>query len=240
MNVLIVIPTFNEGANIEHLICTLFNIDQDYHLLIVDDNSPDGTGEKVATLQEKYKNLHLARRPGKAGLGTAYCYGFKWALEKNYDRIVQMDADLSHNPEDVPDLLKLLDDHDLVIGSRYCDGISVVRWPLRRLIISYGANLYSRIVTGVKINDATGGFKAWRREALGKVDLDSIRSQGYSFQIEMNYRATKLNFRIIEHPIIFIDRTIGQSKMSRAVMIEAFYRVWILRFSRRFKAHGNK
>jgi dolichol-phosphate mannosyltransferase len=148
-----------------------------------------------------------------------------------------MDADLSHNPNDVPDLLKLLDENDLVIGSRYCDGISVVRWPLSRLFISYGANLYSRLVTGVKIQDATGGFKAWRREALEQVDLESIRSQGYSFQIEMNYRASKLNLKIVEHPIIFIDRTIGQSKMSRAVMFEAFYRVWILRFSKKFRSN---
>ena len=229
MKTLIVTPTYNEGKNIETLVNTLFKMNSRYHILVVDDNSPDGTASIVQRLQKKHKNLHLAERPRERGLGTAYCYGFKWALERDYDYIVQIDADLSHNPEEVPHMVKLLKDYDLVIGSRYCDGISVVRWPLSRLIISYGANMYSRIVTGVKIRDLTAGFKAWRREVLESIDLDNIRSQGYAFQIEMNFHAERKGYRIKEHPIIFIDRTIGESKMSRAIMFETAWLVWRFR-----------
>ncbi|MBU0529762.1 polyprenol monophosphomannose synthase [bacterium] len=229
MKTLIVTPTYNEGKNIESLITSLNKIDPNYHILVVDDNSPDGTAKIVKELQKIYKNLYLAERPKKRGLGTAYCYGFKWALERDYDYIVQIDADLSHNPEDVPQMVELLNEHDLVIGSRYCDGISVVRWPLRRLFLSYGANLYSRIVTGVKIKDLTAGFKAWRRKVLEDIDYDNIRSQGYAFQIEMNFHAERKGYRIYEHPIIFIDRTIGESKMSRKIMFETAYLVWQFR-----------
>ncbi len=229
MKVLIVIPTYNEGKNIESLITSLNKLDPNYHILVVDDNSPDGTAKIVTKLQKKYKSLHLASRPEKQGLGTAYCYGFNWALQRDYDIIVQMDADLSHNPNDIPEMIKLLKDNDLVIGSRYCDGISVVRWPLRRLFLSYGANWYSRIVTGVKIKDLTAGFKVWRRNVLENINLDKIRSQGYAFQIEMNFHAYRKKFRIHEHPIIFIDRTIGESKMSRSIMIETALNVWRFR-----------
>lgn len=230
MKTLIVTPTYNESKNIETLVKTLFDLNARYHILVVDDNSPDGTAKIVKRLQTRYKNLHLAEGPKKRGLGTAYCYGFKWALERDYDYIVQIDADLSHNPNDVPDMVALLKENDLIIGSRYCDGISVVRWPLRRLILSYFANRYSRIVTGVKIKDLTAGFKAWRRKVLEDIDLDNIRSQGYAFQIEMNFHAERKGYRIKEHPIIFIDRTIGESKMSRKIMFETAYLVWQFRF----------
>ncbi len=232
MKVLIVSPTYNESKNISKLITKIIAIDPHYHILVVDDNSPDGTAAIVEEIQKDNPNVHLAKRPGKAGLGTAYCYGFNWAIKHKYDIIVQMDADLSHNPNDIPDMIEKLNDNDLVIGSRYADGISVVRWPLRRLVLSYGANLYSRIVTGISVCDLTGGFKAWRRQVLENIELETIKSQGYSFQIEMNYRTKKKGYRIVEHPIIFIDRTIGDSKMSRFVMFEAMYMVWRLRFSR--------
>jgi len=229
MKTLIISPTYNEIKNIKSLVQQVFDLDSDYHLLIVDDNSPDGTALKVKELQSIYPNLHLEERPGKAGLGTAYLFGFKWALENNYDHIVQMDADLSHDPNDVPRLVSRLKDHDLVIGSRYVNGVSVVNWPIRRLILSYGANMYSRFITGMPINDGTGGFKAWRGTLLNDIELKKVRSQGYSFQIEMNFRSWRLGARIKEEPIIFVDRTIGESKMSKSIMYEAIWMVWRLR-----------
>ncbi len=229
MKTLIISPTYNEIKNIKSLVKQVFDLDPGYHLLIVDDNSPDGTALKVKELQSIYPNLHLEERPGKAGLGTAYLFGFKWALENNYDHIVQMDADLSHDPNDVPRLVSRLKDHDLVIGSRYVNGVSVVNWPIRRLILSYGANMYSRFITGMPINDGTGGFKAWRGTLLNDIELKKVRSQGYSFQIEMNFRSWRLGARIKEEPIIFVDRTIGESKMSKSIMYEAIWMVWRLR-----------
>ena len=229
MKTLIISPTYNEIKNIKSLVKQVFDLDPGYHLLIVDDNSPDGTALKVKELQATYPNLHLEERPGKAGLGTAYLFGFKWALENNYDHIVQMDADLSHDPNDVPILVSRLKDHDLVIGSRYVNGVSVVNWPIRRLILSYGANMYSRFITGMPINDGTGGFKAWRGTLLNDIELKKVRSQGYSFQIEMNFRSWRLGARIKEEPIIFVDRTIGESKMSKSIMYEAIWMVWRLR-----------
>ena len=229
MKTLIISPTYNEKKNIKALVAQVLNHNLDYHLLIIDDNSPDGTASAVKELQTEYTNLHLEERPGKAGLGTAYIYGFKWALERDYEAVVQMDADLSHDPGDVPRLVKQLEAHDLVIGSRYIHGVSVVNWPIRRLILSYGANLYSSIVTGMPLKDSTGGFKAWRREVLETVQLDQVRSQGYSFQIEMNFRTWRRGFTIIEEPIIFTDRTIGESKMSKTIMYEAIWMVWRLR-----------
>ena len=229
MKTLIISPTYNEIKNIKSLVKQVFDLDPGYHLLIVDDNSPDGTALKVKELQSIYPNLHLEERPGKAGLGTAYLFGFKWALENNYDHIVQMDADLSHDPNDVPRLVSRLKDHDLVIGSRYVNGVSVVNWPIRRLILSYGANMYSRFITGMPINDGTGGFKAWRGTLLNDIELKKVRSQGYSFQIEMNFRSWRLRARIKEEPIIFVDRTIGESKMSKSIMYEAIWMVWRLR-----------
>ena len=229
MKTLIISPTYNERKNIQLLVKKVLDPNPDYHLLVVDDNSPDGTAELVKDLQKSYSNLHLEVRPGKAGLGTAYLFGFKWALENGYEAIVQMDADLSHDPNDVPRLVSELKDNDLVIGSRYVEGVSVVNWPIRRLILSYGANMYSRTITGMPINAGTGGFKAWRKDLLEKIDLDDVRSQGYSFQIEMNFRAWRKEARIKEMAIIFVDRTIGESKMSKAIMYEAIWMVWRLR-----------
>ena len=237
MNTLIISPTYNESKNIANLIEHVFTLDENYHLLIVDDNSPDGTAVLVEKLQQRYKNLHLEKRPGKAGLGTAYKFGFKWALERDYDVIVQMDADGSHDANDIPDMILALDGHDVIIGSRYIHGVRVVNWPIRRLILSYGANVYSKIITGMPLKDATAGFKVWKREVLESIDLDSIRSQGYSFQIEMNFRAWQKGYSIVEHPVIFIDRTVGKSKMSKAIMIEAIFMVWRLRIWKLFGWH---
>ena len=229
MKTLVISPTYNEGKNIESLVNQVLGPNPDYHLLIVDDNSPDGTAAIVKELQQTYPNLSLEVRTGKAGLGTAYLFGFKWALERGYEAIVQIDADLSHDPKDVPRLVSELQNYDLIIGSRYVEGVSVVNWPIRRLILSYGANMYSRTVTGMPINDGTGGFKAWRGSLLRKIELNKVKSQGYSFQIEMNFRAWRQNARIKEEPIIFVDRTIGESKMSKAIMYEAIWMVWRLR-----------
>ena len=238
MKTLVISPTYNERKNIKLLVDMVLGNYPDFDLLIIDDNSPDGTSEKVKDLQSKYENLYLEIRAKKSGLGTAYIYGFKWALDHKYDRIVQMDADLSHNPKDLPMLVKNLNEYDLVIGSRYIKGISVVNWPLRRLMLSYGANTYSRIITGMPIMDGTGGFKAWKSEVLSDIDLDSVRSQGYSFQIEMNFRAWIKDYKIKEVPIIFSDRTIGQSKMSKKIVYEAVFMVWRLRIWKIFGWHS--
>tara|TARA_B100001540_G_scaffold123557_1_gene110167 strand:- start:483 stop:1199 length:717 start_codon:yes stop_codon:yes gene_type:complete len=229
MKTLVISPTYNERKNIKVFIDTVLNNNPTLDLLIVDDNSPDGTSDIAMELQSEFENLHLEVREKKLGLGTAYIHGFKWALNRKYDRIIQMDADLSHNPKDLSMMVKNLDDNDLVIGSRYINGISVVNWPLRRLMLSYGANTYSRIITGMPIMDGTGGFKAWKSEVLQDIDLDSVRSQGYSFQIEMNFRAWVKGYKLKELPIIFSDRTIGQSKMSTKIVYEAIFMVWRLR-----------
>ena len=234
MTTLVISPTYNECKNVQSLIELILGKHPEFHLLIVDDSSPDGTANKVKELQADYSNLYLEERPSKDGLGTAYIYGFKWAIERDYDRIVQMDADLSHDPNDVPYLVNLLDEHDLIVGSRYVEGVSVVNWPIRRLMLSYGANLYSRVITGMPIKDSTGGFKAWRREVLEELDLNGVRSQGYSFQIEMNFRTWCKGFRIKEVPIIFVDRTIGESKMSKNIVYEAIFMVWRLRIWKYF------
>ncbi len=229
MKTLIISPTYNEKKNIQSLVKKVLKPNKNYDLLIIDDNSPDGTSDMVQELQKDYDNLYLEKREKKAGLGTAYIFGFKWALKRNYEAIVQIDADLSHDPADIPRLISNLDNYQLVIGSRYIKGVSVVNWPIRRLIISYGANLYSSIITGMPIKDCTGGFKAWRREVLESINLNKIRSQGYSFQIEMNFRTWIKKFKIHEEPIIFVDRTIGESKMSKKIMHEAIWMVWRLR-----------
>ena len=234
MKTIVICPTYNEIKNIAKLIQKILD-DNHYDLLVIDDNSPDGTSEKVKEYQKIYKNLFLEIREGKQGLGTAYIHGFNWAIQKGYDNVVQMDADLSHNPKDLRRLIKNLESNDLVIGSRYVQGVSVVNWPIRRLILSYGANIYTKFITGMPINDGTGGFKAWKVSLLKKIKLDLIKSQGYSFQIEMNFWAWVLNAKIIEIPIIFVDRTIGESKMSRKIMIEAILVVLKLRFLKIFR-----
>ena len=234
MSTLIVSPTYNEIKNIEALVDKVLNLNNDFHLLIIDDNSPDGTADKVKELQKIYSNLHLEVRPKKSGLGTAYLFGFRWAIKREFDYVVQMDADLSHDPNDIPKLISKLNEYDLTIGSRYVEGVSVVNWPIRRLILSYGANMYSRFITGMPINDGTGGFKAWRTSILEKIEFSKVKSQGYSFQIEMNFRAWIINAKIIEEPIIFVDRTVGESKMSKAIMYEAIWMVWRLRLWKLF------
>ncbi len=237
MNTLIISPTYNEKKNIISLVESVFSVNQDYHILIIDDNSPDGTANLVKELQLKYKNLFLEERPGKAGLGTAYKYGFNWALNRDYDNIIQMDADLSHDPKEIIEMVRLLNNYDLVIGSRYINGVSVVHWPIKRLLLSYGANVYARLVTGLPIKDSTGGYKAWKRKVLNSIDLNGVKSQGYSFQIEMNWRAWQKKFSIIEYPIIFSDRTIGESKMSKKIMFEAIIVIWRMRIWKIFGWH---
>jgi len=234
MKTLIISPTYNEHKNVVTLIHQVFSRNPEYNLLIVDDSSPDGTANLVLDLQSTYPNLHLEIRKKKDGLGRAYIYGFKWALSRDYEAIVQMDADMSHHPKEIRKMLKLLEKNDLVIGSRYINGVSVVNWPIRRLVLSYGANLYSRFATGMPLKDATGGYKVWSRKVLEAIELDKVRSSGYSFQIEMNFRAWIKGFKLVEHPIIFIDRTIGESKMSRSIMFEAIWIVWRLRIWRIF------
>ena len=234
MKTLIISPTYNESKNVATLIHEVFDRYPDYHMLIVDDSSPDGTSNIIKDLQKKYPNLHLEIRSKKNGLGRAYIFGFKWALAKDYEAIVQMDADMSHHPKEIPKMVELLNTNDLVIGSRYINGVSVVNWPIRRLVLSYGANLYSRFVTGMPLKDATGGYKVWSRKVLDSITLDSVKSSGYSFQIEMNFRSWIKGYNLVEHPIIFIDRTIGESKMSRSIIFEAVWMVWCLRFWRIF------
>lgn len=226
----VVIPTYNEKGNIGQMAHDLFaqNI-PNLSVLIVDDNSPDGTQEIVRTLQKKYPNLDCIVRMKKEGLGTAYVHGFTYALEHGADAIVQMDADFSHDPKDIARLLHGLQESDLVIGSRYSHGISVINWPLRRLLISVFGNVYASIITGMPYKDVTGGFKAWRAETLKAIDLSTVRADGYGFQIEMNYRTWKLKKKIKEIPIIFTERREGQSKMSKAIIREALFLVWKLR-----------
>jgi len=235
MKTLIISPTYNESKNISILVETVFTRNPDVDLLIIDDSSPDGTAEIVKKLQTVYPNLFLEIRDTKDGLGKAYLYGFNWALKRDYEIIVQMDADMSHHPKEIPLMLDLLKENDLVIGSRYVNGVSVINWPLKRLFLSFGANIYSRVVTGMPVRDATGGFKAWSSKVLREIKLDDVKSSGYSFQIEMNFRAWHKGFKLVEHPIIFIDRTVGESKMSKSIMFEAVWMVWRLRLWRIFR-----
>ena len=230
MKTIIIIPTYNEIQNIEKIIRQIFAVENTLHILIVDDNSPDGTAGVVERLKSEFTGIHLIRRPGKLGLGTAYVAGFKFALANGYDAVFEMDADFSHDPKEIPNFLAAVGENDLVIGSRYVQGVNVVNWPLRRLILSYGANVYTRLITGLPIMDSTGGFKCFRREVLAAIDLDKIKSNGYAFQIEMNFKAWKKGFRIREIPIIFVDRVHGSSKMSGKIVREAVWMVWKLFF----------
>ena len=229
MKKIVIIPTYNEIENIEGIINAVWENVEDMHILIVDDNSPDGTAARVKEMQKDSSQLHLKERPGKMGLGTAYCDGFKYALNEGFDVLMEMDADFSHDPKDIPRFLEEIKDHDLVIGSRYTKGVNVVKWPLSRLILSYGANLYTKVITGMPVQDATGGFKCFRAETLRNIDLDQIKTNGYGFQIEMNFRSWKNGARIKEIPIIFIDRRAGQSKMNKSIIYEAMFLVWKLR-----------
>jgi dolichol-phosphate mannosyltransferase len=235
MKSIVVIPTYNEIENIERIINKIHEVIPEMHVLVVDDNSPDGTSQAIEKMMSQDERVFLLKRAGKMGLGTAYCEGFTLALERNYEAIFEMDADFSHDPKELPNFLEQIKEHDLVIGSRYISGVNVVNWPLRRLVLSYGANIYSRIITGMPINDATGGFKCFRAEALRKIDLKAIKSNGYGFQIEMNYKVWKNKGKIKEIPIIFIDRRSGTSKMNKKIIWEAIFLVWKLRFSSLFK-----
>lgn len=232
MEALICVPTYNERDNIERLLERLLALPQKVDVLVIDDNSPDGTGRLADEIAAREERVHALHRPGKLGLGGAYIKGFQWALsETDAKYIFEMDADFSHDPAAIPEFLDRIRDADLVIGSRYCNGITVMNWPLSRLFLSVGANIYSRIITGLPLHDATGGFKCFRREVLEALPLDRIRSDGYSFQIEMNYHTWKRDFRIVEMPIVFTDRLVGQSKMSKRIIWEAAFLVWKLRLS---------
>jgi dolichol-phosphate mannosyltransferase len=232
---LVVIPTFNEADNISRLIPEVLRHDSRLDVLVVDDGSPDGTAALVREMQQSTPRLHLLVRAGKMGLGTAYVEGFRYALRGGYTLVFEMDADFSHDPAEVPNFLRAAERADLVIGSRYLNGVRVLNWPMRRLLLSYFANLYTRLMIGLPIHDATGGFKCYRREVLAAINLDRIRSNGYAFQIEMSFKAWKKGFRLIEIPIVFLDRRSGDSKMSRAIMYEAFFMLWKLRLQSLFK-----
>jgi len=230
MDKLIIIPTYNECENIETLLDRLLALPFGLEVLVVDDNSPDGTGDLVAARESKDPRIHLLRRPGKMGLGSAYVAGFRYALAHGAQLVFEMDADFSHDPRFLKDLIHALDEGaDLAIGSRYKEGVNVINWPMSRLVLSSGANWYARFVTGLPLTDSTGGFKAFRRKVLEAIPFDRVRSNGYSFQIEMSYRAWKKGFRLVEVPIIFTDRVEGQSKMNKRIVREAIWMVWWLR-----------
>jgi dolichol-phosphate mannosyltransferase len=226
---LVIIPTYNEAENIPKLIPKVLEQGPMFEILVVDDNSPDGTADLVRGMQKRNKRIHLVERPAKLGLGTAYVAGFRYALKNTFEYIIEMDADFSHDPKALTLLLQKAKEYDLVIGSRYISGVNVVNWPMRRLILSYSANIYTRLITGMPVKDATGGFKCYRRKVLESIDLDSLRSNGYAFQIETNFLTWRKGFSICEIPIIFIDRSIGVSKMSKNIVYEAAWMVWKLK-----------
>ncbi|NOY89055.1 MAG: polyprenol monophosphomannose synthase [FCB group bacterium] len=231
---LIIFPTYNEKDNIEKIVHAVLPLDPRINVLIVDDSSPDGTGEIADRLAKEEAKVNVLHRKEKEGLGKAYISGFKWAIENEYDFIFEMDADFSHGPEYIKDFLDEIQHYDLVIGSRYISGVNVINWPMSRLLLSYFANVYTRIITGLPLKDATGGFKCFRRKVLEAIDLDKVKATGYVFQIEMSMRAWKKGFKIKEIPIVFVDRIAGQSKMSKKIMREAIYMVWLLRLKSMF------
>jgi len=227
---LVVLPTYNEATNVGEIIPQILAQDDRLEVLVVDDNSPDGTGRIVEDLAGQWPGrLHVLHRDEKQGLGRAYLAGFRWALARGHDRIFEMDADLSHDPRYLRDLISATETADLALGSRYKTGVNVINWPMSRLLLSYFANLYVRWITGLPLTDATGGFKCFRRKVLETIPLDRVQSNGYAFQVEMSFRAWKLGFRLVEVPIVFVDRVVGQSKMSRKIVREAVWMVWWLR-----------
>ncbi len=236
---LVIIPTYNEKENIERIIRYVMGMENNYHILVVEDNSPDGTADIVKKLMEEFPDrLFIEERAGKQGLGTAYIHGFKWALDRDYNYIFEMDADFSHNPDDLDKLYKAVSDGaDLAIGSRYVTGVNVVNWPMSRVLMSYYASKYVRCVTGLKVRDATAGFICYARHTLEAFNFDNIKFTGYGFQIEMKYVTSKLGGKIVEVPIVFVDRTAGQSKMSTNIFGEAFFGVMSLRFRNVNKLH---
>ena len=228
---LVIVPTYNERENVARIIESVMTQDPRLSILIVDDGSPDGTGAIVDEIAAGNGRVHALHRPKKMGLGTAYLAGFKWALGRDFDCVFEMDADFSHDPGHLPEFLRAIEHTDLVLGSRYRNGkVTVVNWPIARLMLSYAANVYARSVTGLQLYDATGGFKCFRRRVLETIDLDDVRSNGYAFQIEVSFRAWKKGFRIEEIPIVFTDRTEGESKMSKRIVREAIWMVWRLRW----------
>ena len=229
MKTLIIIPTYNELENLPKLLPAVLSKDNSINVLIVDDNSPDGTAAFVESEMKNNDRIHLLKRSSKQGLGTAYIAGFKYALENGFDLIFEMDADFSHDPNEIPKFLEEIKNSDLVLGSRYITGVNVINWPMRRLLLSWFANLYTRAITGMSVHDATGGYKCFRKEVLQAIDLDKVTSNGYAFQIEMTFKAWKKGFRVKEIPIIFVDRVKGKSKMSKKIVREAVTMVWKLR-----------
>ena len=228
---LVIVPTYNERENVVRLVESALAQDPRLEVLVVDDGSPDGTGAIVDTLAARNPRVHVLHRARKLGLGTAYLAGFRWALERDYAYVFEMDADFSHDPAHLPQFLDAIRQADLVLGSRYRDNrVTVVNWPMSRLLLSFFANIYARVITGLPLYDATGGFKCFRREVLQAIDLQDVRSNGYAFQIEMSFRAWRRGFRIVEIPIVFVDRTEGQSKMSKRIVREAVWMVWRLRW----------
>ncbi|MGB5531025.1 MAG: polyprenol monophosphomannose synthase [Ignavibacteriaceae bacterium] len=227
---LIIIPTYNELENLPRLLPEVLSQDNGIEVLIVDDNSPDGSAAFVENESKKNNRIHLIRRSSKQGLGTAYIAGFKYALQNSYQLIFEMDADFSHDPNEIPKFLEEIKTADVVLGSRYKNGVNVINWPMRRLLLSWFANIYTRVITGMPLHDATGGFKCFKREVLEAINLDQVKSNGYAFQIEMNFKAWKKGFRVTEIPIIFVDRLKGNSKMSKKIVREAVTMVWKLRF----------
>ena len=238
-NSLVIIPTYNEKENIEKIILKVISLEKDFDILIIEDNSPDGTADIVKKLQIDHPQLHMIERQGKLGLGTAYITGFKWALEQGYEYIFEMDADFSHNPDDLLKLHTACSEEgaDMAIGSRYVSGVNVVNWPMGRVLMSYFASKYVSFVTRMNINDATAGFVCYNRKVLEKIDLDSIKFKGYAFQIEMKFTTWKFGFKIKEVPIIFTDRTEGTSKMSGGIFNEAFWGVITMKLSSWFKSY---
>ncbi|MCB5224595.1 MAG: polyprenol monophosphomannose synthase [Candidatus Cloacimonadaceae bacterium] len=234
MKALLIIPTYNEIENIARIIPAALSQSEMLEILVMDDNSPDGTAAAVKDLMKTEPRLHLIERPRKMGLGSAYVTGFKYALKNGYDFVLEMDADFSHDPNDLPRLLEAAQKNDLVIGSRYCQGVNIVNWPFRRLLISYFASKYVRVITGMPVKDPTAGFKCFNRRVLEAINLDRILSDGYAFQVEMNFRAWSLGFKIHEVSIVFTERVDGVSKMSRQIVWEAVWMVWRLQFKKLF------
>jgi dolichol-phosphate mannosyltransferase len=228
--VLVIVPTYNEAKNLPQIVPAILRQDPRIEILVVDDNSPDGTGDLADRMATAKPRVHVLHRLAKEGLGRAYLSGFRWALDQGFEAIFEMDADFSHDPAFLPDFLKALESGaDVVLGSRYATGVNVINWPISRLLLSLGANLYARVITGLPLTDSTGGFKCFRREVLEAIPLDRVRSNGYAFQIEMSFRAWKKGFHLVEIPIIFHDRVQGQSKMSKRIVREAIWMVWWLR-----------
>ncbi len=232
--ILVIIPTYNEIENVGNIVPRVVEQGPDIDVLVVDDSSPDGTGELADRLASDDPRIHVLHRENKEGLGRAYLAGFKWALERDYQYIFEMDADFSHDPKFIPGFLRAVEDADLVIGSRYKDGVNVINWPMSRLLLSKGANLYSHWITGLALTDSTGGFKCFRRRVLETIDLEAVHSNGYAFQIEVSFRAWKKGFRLVEIPIVFVDRVEGHSKLSKKIIREAVWMVWFLRLKAMF------